>query len=101
MKLTLWFLNRITQWEADRPGELAQSLARAKPHDVKLGRRVISIQAGNGSPNLLPLAVNEDENCFRGELMHEGYQQRAEGKRTKYDEYFVPIPLKCLGCPEF
>src|SRR5215471_1962904 len=98
MKITLWFLNRITQWERDHPGELARALS---PHDVRLGRRVVSLLADDESRDFVQVAVNQSEVCFRGELMHEGYQQALHDQRTAFDEYFVPIPLKCLGCPDF
>ena len=43
------------------------------------------------------LFVNADEDGRPGELMHESYPQMPEHNR--YDEYFVPIPIKCLGEP--
>ena len=47
MKLTLWFLNRITQWEVERRGELGAALAGkagdgSTLHEVLLGRRVLA-----------------------------------------------------------
>ena len=71
MKLTLWLLNRITQWEVNHPGELAQALAGiGTRHDVRLGRRILAttpFEAGT-----VEFIVNDTEPSFRGELMHEG-----------------------------
>jgi hypothetical protein len=98
MKLTLWFLNRITQWEVDRKGELGEALAASR-HEVRLGRRVV--QHTPPEPGTVEFAVNNTEPSFRGELMHEGHQQAVDGMRSVYDEYFMPIPLKCLGKPDY
>jgi len=105
MKLTLWFLNRITEWEVERAGELGKALAGgstngAPRHDVRLGRRVLAPAPSNDE--VIELTVNNTEPSFRGELMHEGHQQAVDGMgRSAYDEYFVPIPLKCLGRPDY
>ena len=99
MKLTLWFLNRITQWEMDHEGVLGKALA-GRRHDVRLGRRVEK-PSSNPDPNLVELVANDTQPSFRGELMHEGYQQRISTDKNKYDEYFMPIPLKCLGSPKY
>jgi hypothetical protein len=105
MKLTLWFLNRITQWEVDRPGELGHALvggtgSEEPRHDVRLGRRILATTPpGTGT---VDLTVNNTEPSFRGELMHEGHQQAVDGMgKSAYDEYFMPIPLKCLGRPDY
>jgi hypothetical protein len=104
VKLTLWLLNRITQWEVERRGELSASLtgkgSDGSPlHEVLLGRRVL---AGTPSePGTLELIVNNTQPSFRGELMHEGHQQAQDGMQNDYDEYFMPIPLKCLGKPDY
>jgi hypothetical protein len=37
------------------------------------------------------------EPSARGELMHEGHA--LAGRQTQYDEYFYPLPLKCIGEP--
>src|SRR5262249_45599799 len=98
MKLTLWLLNRITQWEVDRKGELGEALGASR-HDVLLGRRVLSKTPPE--PGTLALEVNHTQPSFRGELMHEGHQQTVDGVPNAYDEYFMPIPLKCLGKPNY
>src|SRR5262249_36996232 len=55
----------------------------------------------NDVPGVVELVVNQSEPSFRGELMHEGRQQRKDGMRSSYDEYFMPIPLKCIGKPKY
>src|SRR6059036_3403091 len=93
MKLTLWFLNRITEWEVERAGELGKGLAGvstngAPRHDVRLGRRMLAAAPSNDE--VIELTVNNTEPSLRGELMHEGHQQAVDGMgRSAYDEYFV------------
>ena len=102
MKLTLWFLNRINQWEIDRPGQLAGMLANNGRHDVRLGQRIRE-GSKTGDSHAVHLEVNQGEDSFRGELMHEGYSFKAgnaDPSQSRFDEYFVPIPIKCLGLPE-
>jgi hypothetical protein len=101
VKLTLWLLNRITQWEVNHPGELAQALAGiGTRHDVRLGRRILSTTPSEAGT--VEFIVNDTEPSFRGELMHEGYQQGVDAMgKSAYDEYFMPIPLKCLGKPDY
>jgi len=101
VKLTLWLLNRITQWEVNHPGELGHALAgTGARHDVRLGRRILATTPTEAGT--VEFTVNNTEPSFRGELMHEGYQQGIDAMRkSAYDEYFMPIPLKCLGSPDY
>jgi len=89
-KLTLWLLNRCVLWDVER---LAAALSPR--YDVRVGRRRVADAgpAPNGSPELF---VNERGDGFRGELMNE---RDAAGGPSAYDEYFVPIPVKCVGDP--
>jgi hypothetical protein len=90
-KLTLWLLNRVVDWEQDLL--LATLMNR---FDVRIGRRVR--KGGAAVPNLaaIEMNVNDGEDGKDGELMHEG-AYLPEGHATAYDEYFMPIPLKCVG----
>jgi hypothetical protein len=94
-KLTLWFLNRVISWEKQLPGELATALAANGQLDVRLGQRVVpkpTMDTRN-----VTVAVNRDRDCFRGELMDEGYS--GDRSENPFDEYFVPVPVKSLGLP--
>lgn len=87
-KLTLWLLNRVVEWD-HRP--LLEALG--KNYDVCLGRRVLAEQPEGTADGVVRLAVNDpagNEEGRPGELM-------LELKGTRYDEYFVPIPSKCVG----
>ncbi len=92
MDLTLWLLNRCAHWERDAPGKLASALS-VPGHHVQLGARIRT--GGAADAATLAIEVNEDEDSFRGELMHEGLRQAPSV--SQYDEYFVPIPVKCFG----
>jgi hypothetical protein len=101
MDLTLWLLNRCTVWENKlRPGALPLALSRAG-HDVALGQRVGHASAvdpraatAHGTP-IAQVAVNDTIDSPVGALMHEGHVT----DEVTYDEYFVPIPVKCIGAP--
>ncbi|HEY6911212.1 MAG TPA: hypothetical protein VI356_17670 [Myxococcales bacterium] len=85
-KLTLWLLNRVVGWEKDF------LLSRLRFNDrfhVKIGRRVRAGSAAATDQDFFEMPVNEGEDGRDGELMHEG--------SAAYDEYFMPIPLKCAG----
>jgi hypothetical protein len=88
--INLWLLNRVVAWDHER---LVDALS-AK-YQVKLGRRVRA-GAASGGEGLVELAVNAGEQGAPGELMHEGADPSCP-KPTGYDEYFMPIPSKCLG----
>jgi len=90
-KLTLWLLNRVVEWEQDLL--LANLMNR---FDVRIGRRVRNGGARAPNPDAIEMEVNDGEDGKDGELMHEG-ASLPEGETTKYDEYFMPIPLKCVG----
>jgi hypothetical protein len=97
MKLTLWRLNRCVHWEEQHPGTLSAALAEAG-HEVVLGRRVqpptdAASLASAGTPGVSCVAINQGKDSLPGALMHEG----VRGDRPGHDEYFVPIPLKCIG----
>jgi hypothetical protein len=97
MNLTLWLLNRCVSWEEMQPGVLSAALVEAG-HDVMLGRRVVppadaASRAAAAASGLACVEVNEGSDSQVGALMHEG----GPGDRPSYDEYFVPIPLKCIG----
>lgn len=83
-KLTLWLLNRVVGWEKEFL--LAHLVDRFQ---VKIGRRVRAGGAAAPNPDRVEMKVNEGEDGKDGELMHEG--------SAAYDEYFMPIPLKCVG----
>jgi hypothetical protein len=90
-KLTLWLLNRVVGWNRDLL--LATLMDR---FDVELGRRVRAKGSGASQElQTLDLRVNDGEDGAPGELMHEG--ANLGGAITAYDEYFMPIPLKCAG----
>jgi hypothetical protein len=101
MKLTLWLLNRCVEWEERYPGVQPKALAAAGPHQVALGKRCVSDSGstapGSGDPSV-PIecvAVNDKLDSPTGALMHEGGPRDT----PSYDEYFVPIPVKCIGDP--
>jgi pimeloyl-ACP methyl ester carboxylesterase len=86
--LTLWLLNRAVDWDQER-------LARALGPRVAIGqRRRAGTQVGASRPE--EVFVNEDEESYPGELMHE-FDGTAE--HAQHDEYFVPIPVKCVRDP--
>jgi hypothetical protein len=91
-KLTLWLLNRCVDWNQPRLRE-----ALSSSYEVDFGRRRISTDPppAVSSPEVF---VNENEEGVEAELMHErnGNDRRV---RSAYDEYFVPIPVKCVGHP--
>ncbi|HLK89860.1 MAG TPA: hypothetical protein VKZ18_08200 [Polyangia bacterium] len=70
-KLALWLLNRVTHWNSD-----AMCGALGARHDVELGDREGCPKGADGRPT--------------GILMNE---------TPEADEYFIPIPVKCLGDP--
>jgi len=91
--ITLWLLNRVLRWD-HKP--LIDALSTR--YDVHLGRRIVpGEQPPADSTPTTDVAVNIDEQGAPGELMHEG----ARTGHTQYDEYFVPIPQKCLGGRDF
>ena len=74
-KLALWLLNRVAHKEWDHEAmrsALQGGFLGFGGNDVVLGKR-------------------SDPNCDPGVLMYE-----KEG----HDEYFIPIPVKCIGNPE-
>jgi hypothetical protein len=80
-RYTLWCLNRVANWDRDRlAGALAVRGLWTSKHDVQLGSRA-----------RFDTDANWEETCGAGVLMHE---ERA------CDEYFVPIPVKCIGDPD-
>jgi hypothetical protein len=95
--LTLWLLNRCVRWEKDF---LAAHLADR--FHVRVGQRLTPGGAATAPPEtddgleIHPMAVNEGEDGAPGELMHEGAAVPA-GHIPIYDEYFMPVPLKCVG----
>ena len=97
-QLTLWFLNRINVWDH---ATLVEALGG--PGRVKLGTRIEASGADGETATTVDVAANhEDELGAPGELMHEGHglptdRENADPTPTKYDEYFFPIPDKCLG----
>lgn len=102
MNLTLWLLNRVVAWETDP--KLAQPLQKALAaggHSVQLGQRVAASDPQPPGSARLQIAANATESSAPGELMHEGMLQQGGSTATEYDEYFVPIPLKCLGAPDY
>lgn len=102
MNLTLWLLNRVVAWESDP--NLAQPLQAALAaggHRVQLGQRVAASHPQPLGMARLQVQANSTESSALGELMHEGPLQLGSTQRTAYDEYFVPIPLKCLGAPDY
>jgi hypothetical protein len=95
MELTLWLLNRCVSWETDKPDAMAAALAEAG-HDVTLGQRCVAGSPGPAQGSRHPVSrvdVNQGIDSLPGALMHEG----APDDHPSYDEYFVPIPLKCIG----
>jgi hypothetical protein len=88
MNITLWLLNRCVFWDRD---VMSAALVEAG-HDVILGQRVMPPKGG-ASAAAASVAVNEGRDSPVGALMHEG----GPGDQPSYDEYFVPIPLKCIG----
>lgn len=81
--LTLWLLNRVVEWD---PEPLVEALSNR--FQVRLGRRVV---ASTGAASTIDVAVNATGDGRPGELMFE------KGGTTSFDEYFVPIPIKCVG----
>ena len=90
-KLTLWLLNRVVDWAQPSPGAASEAMVTALAkrglfgggrHDVEYGDRN-RFNERSQTGQLL-------ERSRRGELMHEG---------SLRGEYFVPIPVKCLGDP--
>ncbi len=74
-KLALWFLNRVAHKEWDHESmrsALQGSFLGFGGNDVVLGKR-------------------SDPNCDSGVLMYE---------KEDHDEYFIPIPVKCIGDPD-
>jgi len=74
MNLVLWTLNRVAEWDIEA---LAAALRGGGRHAVRLGSRQRCDQ---------DTALSKP-----GVLSHE---------RDGFNEYFVPIPVKCLGEPE-
>ena len=96
--LTLWFLNRINVLDH---APLIQAL---RGHGrVRLGRRVaasdgealtdrtVDIAANHAGKSALPV-----NSCTRGHGLPTN-DKHADPTPTRYDEYFVRIPRKCLG----
>ena len=76
-RYTLWTLNRVATWNLDRLAEeLSVKSIFSTRHDVVLGSR-----------------ARADVN---GALSREGVLSHEE---KDWDEYFVPIPVKCIGDP--
>jgi hypothetical protein len=77
---------------------MASALAAAG-HRVLLGQRCLAPARGvvvgsDGAPSSAArVAINQGIDSPPGALMHEG----DPDDHPSYDEYFVPIPLKCLG----
>lgn len=76
-KYTLWTLNRVAKWDFDvLTAELAVTSMFSQKHDITLGSRAAS---------------DVDQVLSKpGVLSHE---------EPLWDEYFVPIPVKCIGDP--
>src|SRR5438309_11417409 len=90
-KIILWLLNRVVRWNRDL---LAATLM--SQFDVRIGRRVVRSSRSGEFSEFVELSVNALEDSAPGELMHEGAGLPL-GDVTKYNEYFVPIPIKCVG----
>src|SRR4051794_40626150 len=97
LKVTLWLLNRCVDWD---PSFIIAQLN--ENFHVGIGQRVTAANAArfppvtqDGDP-IVKMALNKDEEGKLGELMHEG-KAVPKGHVPKYDEYFVPIPIKCVG----
>src|SRR4051794_15304144 len=89
--LNLWLLNRVVGWDKQR-------LARALGPHVRLGWRRMKSMAPRHEPLGPEIFVNAEEESYPGELMHESHIGPGS-THTKYDEYFVPIPVKCVRHP--
>jgi hypothetical protein len=77
-KYTLWTLNRVATWNLDRLAEkLAVRSMFSQRHQVTKGSR--------SSADVNPAFSKQ------GVLSHEEHE---------WDEYFVPIPVKCIGDPD-
>src|SRR5438876_12356609 len=74
-KLALWLINRVARAEWD--------------HDAMV-RALAGGFLGIGG-NTVRLGQRPNTNCGPGILMNEDEQN---------DEYFIPIPVKCLGNPD-
>jgi hypothetical protein len=99
MKVTLWLLNRCVSWEEEEPGVMAAALTEAG-HDVTLGQRCVARPADEpaaghdaATSRISRVEVNQGIDSAPGALMHEG----EPDVRPSFDEYFVPIALKCIG----
>lgn len=89
--LTLWLLNRSVDWNRER-------LVRALGPRAVLGRRLRATSSRTGA-RPADVFVNVDEDSYPGELMHESHLDRPREGHLLHDEYFVPIPVKCVGDP--
>jgi hypothetical protein len=89
-KLTLWLLNRIVDWDHER-----LKAALSDHFDVKLGRRVVTVLDPTADSATVDVAVNQGLDGVPGELMFES--GKMQDGSTVFDEYFVPIPIKCVG----
>lgn len=103
-RVTLWFLNRVVDWGRDeslRAQLIAATAAGAgiSPSEVRLGQRLTGTTeastAGTTTADQVGIPCNFGSASHPGELMHE----RPGEAVGDFDEYFVPIALKCLGLP--
>ncbi len=108
----LWLINAVQDWDkatllraitdAAAPGTVTAELGdREAPGNQSHGVDVNDHQAAK----LMPGTDGRTEYTAFGALMHEGghltRDRLADKKREGhlFDEYFVPIPVKCLGDP--
>ncbi len=106
MDLVLWELNRANNWEYEHKGAHQGAMARAlrsAGHRVVLGQRAAISDPDPPASGVQQFTVNLSETSTAGQLMHEGHRPGSSGSQasSSFDEYFVPIPLKCLGKPDY
>lgn len=82
MKISLWTLNRVATWDL-------KALAKALAVEGWFGSSRHSVRLGNRHLN--------DRDGHSGKPSKEGVLSHEEG--DGYNEYFVPIAVKCIGDP--
>lgn len=89
--LNLWCLNRVARWD---PAALRRPLSER--YEVFLGQRVAQGSTEETLEGTVRVAVNREGNSAPTALMHEDPHAAAQ---RGYDEYFVPLPEKCVRDP--
>ncbi|HEY4220011.1 MAG TPA: hypothetical protein VGO62_01685 [Myxococcota bacterium] len=105
-RYVLWLINAVQDW----PHEDLLAALRSGGDEAVLGDRELLAINDHATALARPPPYDYTEYSQEGALMHEGGFRdpvRDQSRRSashklfhSFDEYFVPIPVKCIGVPE-